>query len=212
MSWNWLIRLLVIAALLVYLLVSRILLKNRKRFRAVLESGPLNIVFVVIYNVLCYCAVGMRSDPTFIAKPAILENVLVANWYMISGQILVLASICLLVYTVIKRHAIGGQDTGGKLLTSGVYSFSRHPVYLGIVLISLGISIVRTNFDGMLVFPLVFLANYIQAKLEEKYDVGVRFKEEYEKYRKRTRMFAPYWFWIFILAILLGPIFLVLVS
>jgi protein-S-isoprenylcysteine O-methyltransferase Ste14 len=112
----------------------------------------------------------------------------------------------LLIYTVTKRKAIGAQDTGGRLLTSGIYSFTRHPIYLGIVLISLGIAIVHTNFDGMIVFPLVLLANVIQAKLEEIYDVGVWFKEEYQQYKKRTHMFAPLWFWIVIVLFLIVPL------
>lgn len=212
MSPVWTLRLMLVVALFLYLLVSRIMLRDRKKYHAILESRPFNIVLVVIYNALCYLAVGIRSDPNVLAKPAILEDTLVANWYTVLGQILILTSVCLLAYTVIKRHAIGGQDTGSRLLTSGIYSFSRHPVYLGIILISVGIAVVRTNFDGMLVFPLIFLANYIQAKLEEKYDVGVRFKEEYDDYRTQTRMFGPLWFWLLILVILLVPIFRVAVT
>lgn len=205
MSWNWLVRLLLIVALCVYLLVSRTMLRNREKYHAVLESGPLNIFFVAIYNALCYLAVGLRSDPSVIAKPEIFEDIFVANWYAVLGQILVIASVCFLVYTVIKRHAIGGQDTG-KLLTSGIYSFSRHPVYFGIIIISLGIAIVRTNFDGMLMFPAVFLANFIQAKFEETYDVGVRFKEEYKHYMTQTRMFCPLWLWLLLCVFLLTPL------
>ncbi|MGD9379661.1 MAG: methyltransferase [candidate division WOR-3 bacterium] len=212
MSWNWLIRSLLIGALCIYLLVSRTMLRDRKRYDRVLESGPLNVVFVAIYNALCYLAVGIRSDPKVIAKPAIFENMLIVHWYAVFGQILVLGSVGLLVYTVFKRHAIGGQDTGGRLLTSGIYRFSRHPIYLGIVLISLGISIVRVNFDGMLVFPLVFIANFVQARLEEFYDVGKRFKDEYEAYRAHTHMFGSYWFWLGILLILIVPVLISLLG
>ena len=212
MSWNWLIRLLLLGALCIYLLASRTMLRDREKYHRVLENGPLNVLLVVIYNALCYLAVGIRSDPNVIAKPAIFEDVLVANWYAVFGQILVLGSVGLLVYTVIKRHAIGGQDTGGRLLTSGIYRFSRHPIYLGIVLIALGISIVRVNCDGMLVFPIVFIMNFIQARLEEVHDIGKRFKEEYESYRTRTHMFGPYWFWLGILLILFSPLLISLVG
>ena len=212
MSWKWLIRLLLIGALCIYLLVSRTMLRDRKKYHRVLENGPLNVVFVAIYNALCYLAVGIRSDPNVIARPALFENMLVTNWYVVFGQILVLASICLLVYTVLKRQTIGGQDTGGRLFTSGIYRFSRHPIYLGVVLISLGISIVRVNFDGMLVFPLVFIANFVQARLEESHDVGKRFKDEYEAYRTCTHMFGPYWFWLGILFILIVPVLISLLG
>ena len=211
MSLNWLIRFAVIAALFIYLLGSRTLLRNRKQYRAVLESGPLNTLFVVIYNALCYLAVGIRSDPNVVVKPWIFDEVFVTNWYMVLGQILIVVSAGILIYAVIKRRAIGGQDTEGRLFTSGIYGFSRHPIYFGIVLIALGLSILRVNFDGMLVFPIVFVANFLQARLEEKYDVGERFKDEYDRYKKQTRMFGPVWFWIIMLILLMAPVVLVLV-
>ena len=211
MSWNWLIRFSIVAALFIYLLGSRTLLSNRKKYRAILESGPLNMLFVAIYNALCYLAVGIRSDPGVVAKPRIFDEVFLINWYMILGQILIIASVCFLIYTVIKRRAIGAQDTDGRLLTGGIYGFSRHPIYFGIILIALGLSILRVNFDGMLVFPLVFLANFIQARLEETHDVGERFKDEYVFYKKHTRMFGPVWFWIIIMILLMAPVVMVFV-
>ncbi|KPJ73965.1 hypothetical protein AMJ52_02390 [candidate division TA06 bacterium DG_78] len=206
MSYTWMIRVVLIIGLFIYLLLSRTILRERKKYHTVLESGPLNVVFIIIYNALCYLAVGIRSNPHVIKKPYVFETSLVANWYSIMGQILFVGSAFLLIYAVIKRKAIGAQDTGGKLLTSGIYSFTRHPIYLGIVLISLGIAIVRINVDGMIVFPLVFFANFIQAKFEEIYDVGVRFKDEYHQYTKRTRMFGPLWFWIVIVLLLTAPL------
>jgi protein-S-isoprenylcysteine O-methyltransferase Ste14 len=205
-SYTWLMRAALIIGLFIYLLLSRIILRQRKKYHILLESGPLNFVLIFIYNALCYLAVGIRSDPHVIQKPSVFETSLVANWYSIVGQIFIVGSVLVLIIAVIKRKAIGAQDTDGRLLTSGIYSFTRHPIYVGIVLIALGIAIVRTNFDGMIVFPLVFIANIIQAKLEERYDVGVRFKEAYQQYQKRTRMFAPLWFWIVIILLLMVPL------
>ena len=90
---------------------------------------------------------------------------------------------------------IGGQDTKEGLITSGVYQFARHPIYLGIVLISLSLALMIVNVDGMMVLPLVFLASFLQSEVEEKYDVGERFREEYEAYRRTTPRFGPHWFW-----------------
>lgn|GEM_PF-1148888 len=206
MSYLWAIRLVLIVGLFIYLVLSRTMLRERKRYSTILENSFLNFIFVVVYNALCYLSVGIRSDPSVIKKPSLFEVSFVTNWYSILGQVLFVGSALLLIYTVTKRKVIGAQDTGGRLLSSGIYSFTRHPIYLGIVLISLGIAIVRTNFDGMIVFPVVFLANFIQAKLEEIYDVGVRFKEEYRQYKRRTRMFAPLWFWIVIVILLIAPL------
>jgi len=50
----------------------------------------------------------------------------------------------------------------------------------------------------------VLLANVAQATAEERWDVGARFQAEYEKYRKRTRMLGPVWFWLTLIGILLA--------
>ena len=206
MSLLWTIRLVLLVGLFGYLVFSRTVLRDRQKYHAILESGPLNILFVFIYNALCYLAVGIPSDPNVIQEPSMFDETLVANWYVIVGQILIVCGVLLLICVVRKRKVVGGQDTGGRLFTKGIYGFSRHPIYVGIVLISLGIAIVRTNVDGMVVFPLVFLANYVQAKLEEKYDIGVRFKDDYQQYRKQTAMFGPWWVWSIIVLLLVIPL------
>jgi protein-S-isoprenylcysteine O-methyltransferase Ste14 len=206
MSTLWIFRFSIILASLLYLVGSRIFLQNRDKYHRILESGPLNVLFVIVYNVLCYLLALIPSDPKVFSKPALLKDPLVNTWYLILGQIICISSVGVLIYAISKRKVIGAQDTRGKLLTTGIYFFSRHPIYLGIVLISLSFVIMRMNFDGMLVFPIIFLVNFIQAKLEEKYDVGVRFKEVYDAYKKQTRMFAPFWFWVILIILIILPL------
>jgi protein-S-isoprenylcysteine O-methyltransferase Ste14 len=81
------------------------------------------------------------------------------------------------------------------LLTSGIYRYARHPIYAGIVGISLGIALAFGTWDGLLMIPVILLLNMAEALNEESYDIGVRFPDEYREYRKRTRMFGPFWFW-----------------
>ena len=108
----------------------------------------------------------------------------------------------LLVATVMRRKALGGQDVKEGLLTSGIYRYFRHPIYTGIIWISLGLPLTTQNLDGLLVFPGVLLANFVQATAEERWDVGARFQVEYEEYRKRTRMFGPVLFWAALVGVL----------
>ena len=90
---------------------------------------------------------------------------------------------------------LGGQDTKEGLLTSGIYRYTRHPIYTGIVWMSLGLALASVNWEGLLMVPAVFALNVLQAVIEERYDIGLQFPAQYKAYRKRTRMFGPVWCW-----------------
>jgi protein-S-isoprenylcysteine O-methyltransferase Ste14 len=60
----------------------------------------------------------------------------------------------------------------------------------------LGLALALVTWDGLLMFPAIFLVNAAEAFFEERYDVGVRFPSQYREYRKQTGMFGPVWMWI----------------
>jgi protein-S-isoprenylcysteine O-methyltransferase Ste14 len=203
MSLHWIARVGLLVVLFALVGASRVLLGNRRKYREILESTPLAVLDVVTYNACCYLSVGIPADPRVIPAPTILKEPSVACGFQVVGGILLVFGACLFLATLAKRRVIGGQDTAQGLITSGVYRFSRHPIYLGIVLVSLSIPLITGNFDGMLVLPLVFLANAFEAAIEENYDVGARFKEEYSAYRRTTWMFGPPWCWFALVSALL---------
>lgn len=206
MSILWAIRLSIIGFLFILVSIFGYFLKNREHYQATLENTAINLVSVILFNAFCYVPMILPSDENVITRPPLLNHALNLRWFDVLGLILIIFGVLLLLRTILLRKAVGAQDTAGKLLTKGIYSFCRHPIYLGIGLISLGFGLRVINIDGLLLFPLILLANFIQAKLEEKYDVGVRFKEEYTEYKYQTRMFGPIWFWIIILISLILPL------
>jgi protein-S-isoprenylcysteine O-methyltransferase Ste14 len=187
-----------------YVSLSSYLLKHRDRYRGLLENGPVNLVLVLLYNLLCYLTVGLPSDRGVLSPPAFFTHLAARNGLSSVGQVLIVASVAMLLVTVMRRKALGGQDVKEGLLTSGIYRYFRHPIYTGIIWISLGLPLTMQNLDGLLMFPGVLLANFAQATAEERWDVGARFQAEYEEYRKRTRMFGPVWFWAALIGILLA--------
>ena len=112
----------------------------------------------------------------------------------------------LLIFTLKKRKVVGAQDTDGKLFTTGVYSFCRHPIYLGISLSCLGIILFFINIDAFLVYPFILCGNMFTGKIEEMYDISIRFKEEYLDYKKQIRIFGPFWFWMILIGLIIAPI------
>ena len=203
----WTIRLVLLGLLAAYVSASAYLLKHRRTYEDLLESGPVNLILVVVYNLLCYAMVSLPSDPGVIPPPAFLAHPIVHTGFSAVGQILILLAAGTLVVAVRQRKALGGQDVKEGLLTSGLYRYFRHPIYAGIVCMSLGLALASVNWDGLLMVPAVFLLNAAQAAIEERYDVGVRFRSQYQAYRKRTRMFGPIRCWV-----ALGGVLLVLVA
>ena len=206
MSILWAIRLSLIGSSFILIAVFAYFLKNREKYSVILENTAINIISVILFNIFCYIPMLLPPDEDIIQKPLFLNHPLNVRWFDISGLIFMILGVLLLLRTILMRRAIGAQDTAGKLLVNGIYSFCRHPIYFGIIIISLGFGLRGINIDGLLVFPFILLANFIQAKLEEIYDVGVRFKEEYSNYKKQTRMFGPIWFWVIILISLIIPL------
>ena len=163
-----------------------------------------------VFNAFCYTSVLIPPDINIIQKPSFLYNPLNIRWFDIVGLIFIVLGVIILLSSILKRRSIGAQDTDGMLLTTGVYSFCRHPIYFGIIILSLGFSLRSINIDSLLIFPLILLLNYIQAKIEEVYDVGIRFNEEYSKYKNEVRIFGPIWFWCTLIIVFIFPLVITL--
>jgi protein-S-isoprenylcysteine O-methyltransferase Ste14 len=196
MSLHWLIRLGLAILLFALVASARLLLGNREKYQRILENTPLAILEVAAYNACCYLLAAFPADPSVVPAPSILGAPAVVLGLQVVGSASLLLGASLILATVLGRRVIGGQDTQQGLITSGPYRFARHPIYLGIVLISLSLALVTVNVDGMISLPLVFLANFLQSEIEERHDVGERFREEYQAYRRTTRRFGPSWLWL----------------
>lgn len=74
-----------------------------------------------------------------------------------------------------------------SVIDSGVYGFSRNPIYMAMILIYLGISCFFNSIWFLPFLPLCVLAIHYGVILrEEKYLEG-KFGEEYLDYKKRVR-------------------------
>lgn len=99
---------------------------------------------------------------------------------------LLLGVIALLEFDRTRRRA---QREGVKirLVTTGVYRWTRHPVYLGYVAMLAGVTLFRGNFWGIALAPaLVLTMNWLVIGPEES-DLAERCPEEFAAYRARVR-------------------------
>ena len=73
------------------------------------------------------------------------------------------------------------------LVTSGIYRFTRNPIYLGFVLMLIGLPLTMGTYWGLiLAWPLVTFTNNLIIKPEEAY-LKQEFKDQYTDYSSRVR-------------------------
>lgn len=206
MSILWIIRLTFVGTLLLCVVLSGSFLKERVKYEKYFENFALNLILVIGYNAFVYITALLPSDPNVIPNAFFTGNQFIRNWYIVFGAAAIIIGVTFSIIALRIRKKVGVQDTGGKLFTSGLYGFCRHPIYVAISLNCLGLALLFDNLDGLLVVPITILINLFVGKIEEKYDIGMRFKEEYPKYKMQTRAFGPIWFWIVLIIAIFIPI------
>jgi protein-S-isoprenylcysteine O-methyltransferase Ste14 len=81
---------------------------------------------------------------------------------------------------------------GHELVTSGPYSYVRHPIYSGLMLALIG-SAFTVGLVLLLVLPLYFAYFLFSARREEK-TMLAQFPAAYPAYRRRTKLLIPFVF------------------
>jgi protein-S-isoprenylcysteine O-methyltransferase Ste14 len=191
----WMTRLVLLAVLVVLTGIDFYMLRHRKEHKRLIENGVLNVMGVVLYNSCCYLIAALPPAGGWDHRPVWFVHPSVRIGFAVLGAVLICVGIVLCVISVRQRRVLGLQDVPVGLLTSGAYRYFRHPIYAGILWVSLGLALVTRNPDGLLMFPALVGVLTLQALIEERYDMGVRFQEPYGAYRQTTGMFGPVWLW-----------------
>jgi protein-S-isoprenylcysteine O-methyltransferase Ste14 len=112
------------------------------------------------------------------------------SWLRLTGIVLLLSS---LVWTVIAQAQMGeswrigiDQSHRTNLVQSGVFSLSRNPIFLGMMLTLFGLFLVIPNALTLLTLGLGVVLIQIQVRLEEEF-LARTHGEEYSLYRIRVR-------------------------
>ena len=96
-------------------------------------------------------------------------------------------------YLLLKRKGkptVNFENTS-LLVTSGIYGFIRHPLYLSVFLLGTGVMLKNTEPVQLILGVVNLVAVYITARIEEN-EMIAKFGDEYRQYMKGTKMFIPY--------------------
>jgi protein-S-isoprenylcysteine O-methyltransferase Ste14 len=112
------------------------------------------------------------------------------EWIRMTGAVLLLLS---LAWTILAQSQMGDSWRIGidsehrtRLVRSGVFSLSRNPIFVGMMITLLGLFLVIPNVVTLLTLMLGVVLINVQVRLEEEH-LSRLHAEEYEEYRQRVR-------------------------
>lgn len=115
-----------------------------------------------------------------------------AGWGLtITGGIIAVAGLALVVTSAPRHRKAGSNVEPWKpttaIITTGLYGFSRNPIYLGMAVTQAGLAICGGSIGAlvMLVASIAFTQIYVIAR-EERY-LEAKFGTEYTDYKKKVR-------------------------
>lgn len=78
-----------------------------------------------------------------------------------------------------------------QLATRGIYSYLRHPQYLGLLLVTAGWLVHWPTLPGLVMWPVLVLLYYRLSLQEDRY-LAEKFGQEYWVYAEKTPMLFPF--------------------
>ena len=80
---------------------------------------------------------------------------------------------------------------GHRLITHGIYRFTRNPIYLGALMVFTGLPVYSASLYGLSTMVILVPIFLFRIKMEEAL-LSEHFGDEYEAYRKVTRKLIPF--------------------
>lgn len=109
---------------------------------------------------------------------------------LVLGIILIVLSIYMWYISVIKDK-VDKYISEGKLVTTGIYSYTRNPIYSAFMLLSVGIILISNNYY-LLILPFIYwlFLTILMKNTEEKW-LEDKFGKEYLEYKKKVNRCIP---------------------
>ena len=118
-------------------------------------------------------------------------------WTGILADVIVLLGMSLMIWS---RITLGENWSANvlvkekhELITKGPYTYVRHPIYSGLIMMILGIAIYSGSFSEVFLFVLFFFGAYYKGIKEERL-LTKHFPEEYPNYKKQVKALIPFIF------------------
>lgn len=146
---------------------------------------------VLLQKLFVFITVG----PLFIAPLFPQNRFNISPYFSLpAGILLFVLGWITIIFAFLKIGVIPAVRKKSNLITSGIYSIIRHPIYSGTLISVLGWYILFKSVISMIYFPLLCLL-YIVATIHEEKGLIEEYGDEYLNYKKKaTKRLIPFIF------------------
>lgn len=123
--------------------------------------------------------VFLVAEHVFVRRRASLPHILLEKTFVV----LMLAGYVLSLYTVFERSR--WPRRGKPFASTGSYAYVRHPFYLGILALALGIAVYLTSYVTA-VLVLLYASTKVRERVAEEEAAVARSSPAYAEYQKRV--------------------------
>jgi len=158
---------------------------SKKIFEIILENILMPVLLLwSIFVVLTALNVSM---PNIILK--LLINIFLLKYVGITFCYIGLFIFLMALISFGKSWRIGiDENDSNELITSGMFRYSRNPIFLFMDLYFMGIMLIYPNIVFIVVTVCMIIGIHLQIIREEKFLLN-KFGEKYAKYKKQTRRY-----------------------
>jgi protein-S-isoprenylcysteine O-methyltransferase Ste14 len=89
-----------------------------------------------------------------------------------------------------SHHVLTGKNRPQRVVTTGVFKYLRHPLYMSAILFYLGLIITTASIITFALWIFIFVFYNFIAGYEEKL-MEEKFGEEYRSYKQKTAKWLP---------------------
>jgi protein-S-isoprenylcysteine O-methyltransferase Ste14 len=111
------------------------------------------------------------------------------SWLFLAGSLVLAGGGFYLIKT--RGNPTGDLEETTTLITTGLYSHIRHPLYGSLIAFGLGAYLKDPSLIGAALVISTFLGAQMTARIEEGHDLE-RFGSDYQDYMERTKRFIPF--------------------
>lgn len=130
--------------------------------------------------------------PILLLLEVIQTNIYIPAYYL--GILFSIIGLYFMVWTRFNRNkdwGFMGDDSGKILFTGGPYRFTRHPYYVGSILVGVGIYLQLNYTFTLLMLPVMLFILYV-IKKEDNF-LKKKFGHQYSEYKNKVGIFP--WFY-----------------